>query len=343
MKKNLLLSLVSFWLCCVAANADDVILQDGHPDHHVVVKGDTLWDISESFLRDPWLWPEVWQVNPQIANPHLIYPGDRINLVYLDGKPRLRVKRGPMGNTVKLTPKMRLSTADGAISTIPLEKINAFLSRSRIVQQGELEAAPYALAGGQRHLITGAGDEVYARGEFTEGETVYGIYRRGQVFSDPDTNELLGLEATDIGTGKLTELERDLGTLSITRSNEEIRNKDRLLPYKERKITATFQPSSPDSEIDGYIVAVEGGVTQIGFMDIVILNKGDRDGLKEGNVLAIDRAGEVVRDPVQNDLVRLPDVRAGLLMVFRTYEKMSYGLVLRATQPLAVMDRIHNP
>ncbi len=343
MKKNLLLGLASLWLCCVAANADDVTLRDGHPDRHIVVKGDTLWDISGSFLRDPWLWPEVWQVNPQIANPHLIYPGDQINLVYLDGKPRLRVKRGVMGNTVKLSPKMRTSAADSAIPTIPLEKINAFLSRSRVVQNGELEAAPYALAGGQRHLITGAGDELYARGKFPAGETVFGIYRRGQTFSDPDTDEFLGLEATDIGTGKLTALERDLGTLSITRSNEEIRNKDRLLAYKERKITATFQPSSPNNEVEGYIVAVEGGVTQIGFMDIVALNKGERDGLVEGNVLAIDRAGEVVRDQIKNDLVRLPDVRAGLLMVFRTYEKMSYGIVLRATQPLAVMDRVHNP
>lgn len=341
MKRILLLVLLS--LSTFSLNADTVQMREGHPDYHVVVKGDTLWDISGMFLNEPWKWPEIWHVNPQIANPHLIFPGDRINLVYIDGKPRLSVRRGPNSNTIRLSPKMRAEPVDSAIPAIPLEKINAFLSESRIVNQGELEAAPYVLAGGARHLITGAGDTLYARGEFPEGHAVFGVYRKGQTFVDPESNEILGVMALDIGGVKMLEKERDLGTFSVNRSAEELRTEDRLLPFLERKINATFMPASPDTEMKGEIVAVEGGVTQIGFMDIVILNRGEREGLAEGNVLAIDRVGEVVRDRVTKELVRLPDVRAGLLMVFRTYEKMSYGLVLRATQPLAVGDRVHNP
>lgn len=341
MKRILLL--VTLCLGCFTVNADKLAMRSDHPDHHVVVKGDTLWDISGMFLKQPWKWPEIWHVNPQIANPHLIFPGDRINLVYIDGQPRLSVRRGGGSNTVRLSPKMRVEPLDNAIPAIPLEKISAFLSGSRIVAQGELETAPYVLAGGARHLITGAGDTLYARGNFTEGHNVYGVYRKDQTFVDPDTGEVLGVMALDIGGVKLLEMERDLGTFSINRSAEELRNEDRLLPFKERKINATFIPSSPEGDIKGQIMAVEGGVTQIGFMDIVVLNRGEREDIQEGNVLAIDRVGEVVRDQITKDLVRLPDVRAGLLMVFRTYEKMSYGLVLRATQPLAVGDKIHNP
>lgn len=343
MKKLLLSSILGVWLLGLTAFADDVVLRDGHPDQHVVVKGDTLWDISGTFLRDPWLWPEIWQVNPQIANPHLIFPGDVINLVYLDGKPRLRVTRGANSNTVRITPKTRLSPVDNAIPAIPLEKINAFLSNSRIVAEGVLDSAPYVIAGTQGHLITAAGDELYARGSFDEGDTAYGVYRHGEEFRDPKTRELLGINAIDIGGIKKLSVDGDIGHFQVNRSNEEIRNEDRLLPNIERRVTATFVPSAPSQEIDGYIAAVEGGVTQIGFMDIVILNKGTRDGLEDGNVLAIDRIGERVRDQIEREWVQLPNERAGLLMVFRTYEKMSYGLVLRATQPLKVMDRVHNP
>ncbi len=342
MKKILLSSILGLWLFGLAAQAD-VVMRDGHPDQHVVVKGDTLWDISGKFLRDPWLWPEIWQVNPQIANPHLIFPGDVINLVYLDGKPRLRVTRGPNSNTIRITPKMRLSPVDNAIPAIPLEKINAFLSNSRIVDDGELEAAPYVLAGAQGHIVTAAGDELFARGSFAEKDEVYGVYRKGEVFRDPKTKEILGIAALDIGGVKKLSVEGDLGHFQVNRSREEIRIEDRLLPNVERRVTATFIPDAPKEEIDGYIAAVEGGVTQIGFMDIVVLNKGERDGLSEGNVLAIDRRGERVLDRKEREWVQLPDERAGLLMVFRTYERMSYGLVLRATQPLKVMDRVHNP
>lgn len=343
MKKRLLSSLLGLCLLSMLAYADTVTLREGHPEQHVVVKGDTLWDISAMFLRDPWRWPQIWENNPQIANPHLIYPGDVINLVYVNGEPRLRVRRGPGADTVRITPEMRLSPVDNAIPAIPLEKINAFLSGSRIVQEGALDDAPYVLAGAQGHIITGAGDELFARGEFDEADSVYGVYRRGEVFRDPVTKEVLGISAQDIGGVKKLSTEMDIAKMQVNRSREEIRIEDRLLPHVERRVTATFVPSAPPGEMRGYITAVEGGVTQVGFMDIVIVNRGEREGLREGHVLAIDRHGEKVRDRKRREWVQLPDERAGLLMVFRTYEKMSYGIVLRATQPLKVLDKVHSP
>ncbi len=341
--KKILLGCLAGLLSLASLAAQDVVLKDGHPEHYLVEKGDTLWDISNMFLRDPWLWPEIWQVNPQIENPHLIFPGDRLNLVYFEGRPKIVVQRGEGSRTVKLTPQVRISPIDTAIPAIPLEKINAFLSRSRILEKDDLASAPYVLAGAGGRIIAGAGDELYARGEFVKDEVVYGIYRRGQVFSDPDTEEVLGLQAIDIAAGKVIAMDKDVATLVLNRSNEEVRVNDRLLPFQERKVTATFYPSAPNLDINGTIVAVEGGVSQVGTMDIVALNKGERNGLEVGHVLAIYKKGEVVRDKVTSELVQLPSVRAGILMVFRTFNKMSYGIVLNASQPLAVMDHVRIP
>ncbi|MFM7275758.1 MAG: peptidoglycan-binding protein, partial [Gammaproteobacteria bacterium] len=208
---------------------------------------------------------------------------------------------------------------------------------------GELEAAPYVVIGAQRHVITGAGDELHARGTFDEGESNYGIYRPGDVFVDPASGEVLGQLAREIGGGRLMALEGDIATLLVNRSRSEIRSTDRLLPVTEQKITATFFPSSPQGEVSGEILAVEDGVNQIARLSVVVLNRGARDGLAEGNVLAIKKRGEVVRDPVTGEKLQMPDAQGGMLMVFKTFESMSFGLVLDASLSLAVGDRVANP
>lgn len=341
--KKLLLGLVAGSLLATQLLAADAgMLRPDHPDDYVVQRGDTLWDISGRFLNEPWKWPEIWQANPQVANPHLIYPGDRLTLVYIDGEPRIVLNRAG-GGIVKLSPEIRSKALEDAIPAIPLEDINAFLSRSRIVGSGELEAAPYVIAGASGHVITGAGDQLHARGSFASGEKNFGVFRSGQVFVDPDTGEILGKEAIEIGGGRLIAEEHGLGTLSVERSTKEIRIQDRLLPVMEQKITATFYPSAPQRDVSGVILAVEGGVANVGRLDVVVLNRGAREGLEEGNVLAIKKAGEVVRDPVTRELVRLPATPAGVLMVFRVFEKLSYGLVLNAQHPIRVLDTITNP
>lgn len=340
MKKSILRGLLML-LVSIAVQAGDVLsLKDGHPQTYVVKKGDTLWDISGMYLEDPWLWPEIWHVNPQVDNPHLIYPGDTLNLVYIEGQPKLVVKRG---RDVKLTPNVRVSELDLAIPAIPLEAVAPFMSDSRILKQGELEAAPYVLSGKSGHILGGAGDEIYGRGSFPEGQKAYGVFRKGDLFQDPDSGEVLGVQAISIATAKLLSAETEVASLALNATSEEVRRGDRFLKDETRSLRAHFYPDAPEKDINGYIISVEGGVSQIGAMDIVVINKGERDGIETGNVLAIYKTGEQVRDTVTNDIVKVPDSRSGLMMVFRSFEKVSYALVLKATQSLAVMDKVKNP
>ncbi|MNQ40850.1 LysM domain/BON superfamily protein [compost metagenome] len=346
MRKSLLalLLLAASGLTQTGMAQAEVQLKDGHPDRYTVVKGDTLWDISGRFLSQPWKWPEIWHANPQVENPHLIYPGDLLSLVYIDGQPRLMLNRGESRGTIKLSPKMRSTPMAEAIPTIPLGAINSFLLSNRIVDTPEqFEGAPYIVAGNAERVVSGAGDRVYARGAFDEAAPVYGIFRQGKTYVDPDTEEFLGINADDIGGGEIVAEEGDIGTMHLTRTTQEVRLGDRLFATEERAITSTFMPSEPSREIDGLILDVPRGVTQVGQFDVVTLNKGERDGLAEGNVLAIYKTGETVRDRVTGESVKIPDERAGLLMVFRTYEKLSYGLILGATRSLELMDKVRNP
>lgn len=340
MKKRIL-GLLAACLLLGYAFAEEPELQADYPEKYTVVKGDTLWDISNRFLQNPWMWPEIWHVNPQIANPHLIYPGDVISLVYLDGKPRLMLDSS--NRVVKLSPEVRVLDNDGAIPAIPLEAIDKFLSRSRILSAAEIEAAPHVVSGEAQRLVLGKGDRLYARGTFDPEVPTYGIYRKGETYVDPDTGELLGVQAIDIGSGKMRALEDDIATLLMTRTTEEVRVGDRLLAEESRTIDSTFFPSAPEGDVDAKIIAVEGGVTQVGKMDVVVINRGDREGMVVGNVLAVYKLGGTVKDRVKGDMVRLPDERAGLVMVFRTFEKLSLGLVLEAERPLAVKDLVRNP
>jgi nucleoid-associated protein YgaU len=243
-----------------------------------------------------------------------------------------------------LSPQVRSTPVAEAIPSIPLEAINAFLLSNRIVDSAdEFNKAPYILAGNAERVLSGVGDRVYARGQFDPAHSVYGIFRQGKVYKDEKTHELLGINADDIGGGEVVATEGDIATLMLQRTTEEVRIGDRLFTGEERAINSTFMPSAPAREIDGLIIDVPRGVNQVAKFDVVTLNKGRRDGLVEGNVLAIMKTGETVRDRITGLPVKIPDERAGMLMVFRTYEKLSYGLVLNASRSLAVMDKVRNP
>ena len=333
----LLLSLLfSGWLQA------EVELNSDVPETYIVKKGDTLWGISGMYLKEPWLWPELWDVNPQIDNPHLIFPGDELYLIWVDGQPRLRLRRG---RDVKLTPNMRVTPLDLAIPIIPLDQIGPWLLRHRIMEAEDLNDSAYVVAADQRHLITGPGDKVYGRGLFPDGERAYGIYRPGDTYRDPLTDEFLGYQAKDIGNARLLSSNEDEVTeLEVTRVSEEVRISDRLLPLEERILDATFQPRAPGVDIvDGFMIAVDGGITQIGEMSIVVINKGKRDGLEIGHVLAVYQAGELIFDKVAEENVQLPDSRSGLAMVFESFEKASYAIILKASGPLKVLDKVKNP
>ncbi len=353
--KKTFLALISVFvslLFTLQVRAEDLsqYLRPGHPDIYTVVKGDTLWDISGTFLSRPWLWPEIWQINPHIENPHLIYPGDQIALVYVDGQPRLELRRGEAGRTTRLTPsdtvslkpQIRATPLEASIPAISLDAIQGFLVQNRVVAPGVLDAAPYVLQGEGERLVLGAGDRLYVRGELVDSQS-YNVVRKGPLYVDPDTNEVLGREATYIGLGQAIAQDGDIATIAAMNTREEIQIGDRVLPTEERKVDSSFFPSAPDDVVRGQIISVFSGVTQVGQYDVVVLNRGDRENLVVGNVLAIYKRGALARDRIANETVRLPSERAGLLMVFRTFDKMSYGLVLETQRPLAVFDEIRNP
>ena len=343
------LRVVSASLLFAASIAGAVTLKPNHPDHHVVTKGDTLWDISETFLQDPWMWPEIWHINTQIENPHLIYPGDIIKLIYIDKTPKLTLERGnknvrvlPDG-TIKLSPKARITPIDSVIPAIPLDAVQSFLVDNRVVAKEEINDSPYIIAGGDKHIVMGVGDKIYARGAWDAGDQAYGVYRPGDAYRDPDTKEVLGYQAIDVGLANMVKVDGDIATLKLLRSSQDIRVGDRLLPTVERKVDSIFYPKAPAEEMEGKIIHVFGGVRNVSQYNVVVINRGDRDNLGVGDVLAIYRVGEKVRDRVTNELIQLPSERSGLLIVFRTFEKVSFGLVLKASRTMKVFDEVKNP
>lgn len=339
-----------------------VTIKRDYPDRYVVKKGDTLWDISKRFLKDPWLWPQVWHINPAIRNPHLIYPGDVIVLYYdKDGKPYITLEGAagvrpsvaplapPKGiKTVKLSPRIRYESIDKAIATIPRSAIEPFLRRPRVVTEDELDDAPYVVSSFEEHLISGTGNVIYARDVSNEKIGAYDVVRPGEVYKDPDSGSVLGYEVIKLADARVTRGESgddDITTLAISRAYQEVLNGDRLLPNEERDLDFNFFPRAPEKEINGRIISVFNGLSQIGQYNVVVLNRGDDAGLKPGHVLAIYQKGAKVRDPrsVFGSEVDLPDERAGILMVFRTYEEVSYALVMEAYRSLHVNDRVTNP
>lgn len=345
--KTILLSLYLVLSATVmTAYADTVNLKPDHPERYTVVKGDTLWDISARFLEDPWLWPEIWHINPDIENPHLIYPGDEIILTFVEGKPVLRVQRGRP--TVKLSPHARTSKLETAIPTIPIDSIKQFLQHPRVITKHELDDAPYIVASEEGRLISGTENKIYVRGITDRNNIEYSILRPGEAYTNPGggKNDILGYEAINVGNAKVIKF-GDPSTLYITKATREILIGDRLQPItKEEEISQHFLPHAPDTEINGLIISVFGGVSRISQFQVVVLNLGIQDNIETGHVFAIYQSGETVRDTINPKMgrkVKLPDERAGTLMVIRPFERISYALVMEAKRDLKVYDAVKNP
>lgn len=330
-----------------------IVLQPDHPERYVVVKGDTLWGISSRFLRDPWRWPEVWDTNPQIANPHLIYPGDVLMLYIRDGRPVIEVYRDgeqiistttPRGiPEVRLSPKVRVESLERAIPTIPLDAIRPFLTRHRVVSKGELDKAPYVVSSMDKHLIAAADNSIYVRGLTDPNIVDYVVVRPGNVYRKLGrSGEILGYEAIHVADVRLKQY-GDVATLQIVKSSREMMNGDRLVPNNDGLPDVSFMPRAPQDKVKGHIIGVPDGLALIGQHQVVAISLGEREKMVPGHVLAIYQAGERVKDPVRGGSVQLPDEHSGTLMVFRTFEKMSYALVMKATRSMQVNDVVTNP
>jgi hypothetical protein len=318
--------------------AGEVPMNPGHPDRYTVVKGDTLWDISSMFLRDPWRWSDIWYVNPQIENPHLIYPGDVLELTYVNGQPRLQLHRGPM----KLSPRIKSSPIDEAIPLIPVSDIQPFLKKALVIDANALDDKPYVVAMADDHIMAGAGQRIYVMNIPEGAQSTYQVVRKGDVYHDADTQEVIGYEALDIGSAVIQKLGQP-ATALLTDTQQEVLTGDFLVKVEEDLPLTAFQPKAPDTDIHGSIIDLFDAITQVGQYDVVAIDRGANDGLKVGNVLDIMHKGATVKNtvtPDPNDMVKLPDEKAGLLMVFRTFDRVSFGIILNSTRAVHLLDRV---
>ncbi len=319
--------------------SEPVPLASGAPNEYVVKPGDTLWDIAATFLRDPWFWPEIWYVNPDIVNPHLIYPGDVLGLVYIDGQPRITNVRA---STYRLSPQARVSPISESINSIPYESISAFLSSGMVLAKDEVDDLPYMIASRGDHMIAAAGNDIYVRGAAgDEPGTRYSVVHIGDPLVDPDDNRVIGYQGIWVGEGTVRR-RGDPATFRLNDTSQEAKEGDRLVP-EVVDIALNFMPKAPRTAVDGRIISVEGGVTQIGQYQVVVINRGGRDGLGVGDVLTVFQAGRKVRDRIGGGRVKLPDEEAATVMIFKLYDDISYGLVMEATQAVHIHDAVRNP
>ncbi len=357
------------------ALADELRLAPDAPDSYSVVKGDTLWDISGRFLAEPWRWPEIWQLNrASIKDPHWIYPGD---VVYLDRSgesPRLRLGKsvgdgsatrdGPgavadgarharngrnaqdssraASGVDRRQPMVRSIPGDeDAIATINTAAIDAFLNRPLIIDEKSLNENPRIVATQEGRVYLGRGDKAYVRGITDESVTEYHIYRQARPLTDPDTRLPIAWEALYVGSARL-EKAGDPATLRVYNTSEEVGVGDRLMPA-ERARMFNMVPRSPERDVQGRIVSVYRGVSQVGKNSVIAINRGTEDGLDVGNVLAVRQLGRVVVDRDAQESVKLPDEAVGHLLVFRVFDKIAYGLVMDASQTISVGDTVAKP
>lgn len=330
-------------------------LRSDAPERYQVVSGDTLWGIAGRYLYAPWQWPELWQQNPQIANPHLIYPGDVLLLSDCQGTPCLQLERGQ--RVVKLSPQMRTLPRREAIEPIPMDVARAFLRDHRVVDNAsELKTLAYVVAGEDRRLISGAGDKLYVRGDVPSHGQV-GIYRQTEPYQAMDGTPL-GLELINVGIARPlgsnenssnegssdeNSSDEDIAQLEVISSSQEVRINDIVLALEERELSTEFMPRAPLNSVEGHIIAVPGGVRFIGRYQIVTLDIGTLDGLQAGHVLQVNQRGELINDPRTQELIQLPNSEAGVVMVFKPYDHVSYALVMQASRVLEVGDQVVSP
>ncbi len=328
------------------------------PDSHTVQPGDTLWGISGLFLKSAWRWPELWGMNLQeIRNPHLIYPGQVLVLDKSDGRARLRLAGSAGGaptNTVRLSPRVRSQLMDnGAIAAIPLHLIAPFLTEAVVFNGNELEQAPRIVATQEGRVMVSRGETAYVRGDLG-GARDFRLFRELVPLRDPITSEVLGYEGRFVGTAEVTrpgETTAVAGkpmivpaSFRVTSTRLEAIVGDRLSPVPQQELVA-YVPRAPGSPVEGRVVSIYGDGLRGGQNQVVALNRGQREGIERGHVLALWRTGTVAVDKTTADkaALRLPDERHGLLFVFRVFERVSYALILNVQDPVRAGDRFTQP
>ena len=332
-------------------------LEEDAPDVYTVVRGDTLWDISDRFLKEPWRWTEIWGYNPQVYNPHLIYPGDVLALEYINGKPTLMLTRNgksiphnisepalgaanPENAREKLSPRIRSESLDNAIPTIAGDAIAPFLVHPRVVDAAMLASAPYVIANDDNRLIASIGSKIYVRGQMNRDQINYGVFRKNKALIDPVNGANLGFEVTHVSDAKLLTV-GDPSTLGLTSNKMETIAGDIVLPMEDDKTLHSYVPRLPELRGEGRIVSLVNAIARTGRDQVVVLNVGNNSDVQPGDVLAVETRGRDALDKQGGgkwEEVKLPNQRTGVLMVFKTFDKVSYALVMESTRPLEVND-----
>ncbi len=333
----------------IPAAEKKIRVKASHPKQYTVKKGDTLWDISSLFLQDPWYWPEIWQKNTQVKNPHLIFPGDVLTLVYVNGQPQMLINDAQhreilqnSGNSrvIKLSPSIRSTALQASIPSIPGDAIRQFLSKARVVTKEQLESAPHIIGSQDKHLILGTGSRVYIRGELDKERVRFSVFHPGDKLIDPESGELLGYEAKYTGDVHITAYD-DPASGDLTYTEREVLIGDRLLPEDKSKLENLFFPHVPDKDINAQIISLYDALFGVAQYQIVVINKGERDGMEIGHLLATFTQGGIIRD--NNKQVKLPNERSGLVMIFKTFERVSYALTMESKRVIHKNDQLHTP
>jgi LysM repeat protein len=324
------------------------LIRPDAPMNYTVTRGDTLWDIAAVFLKDPWFWPEIWQINPQVENPHLIYPGDVLSLAYgANGDASVSISQY---SGARLQPRLRSEALDGPVDNIPFSAIAAFLSRPSVLTKEQALAAPHILAFRDEHMIGGTGHEVYVRNLNGTPDQRYTVMHVGEPIRDIDSKTVVGYQAYYVATA-VVKVPGEVSKATLTEGAREALEGDRLI-IEEGERSLNFQPHAPTTAVDGQIIAIADSATLIGNYQVVVLNRGANHGLSQGAVLAVDQQGALVNDKFSqypwkkkafSEKVRLPYERAGTLIVFKVYETISYALIIGARSPMRVADRVYNP
>jgi len=361
MKKTLFSSILSlsagiFFLAAVV-HADTLKIKPSHPDRYTVVKGDTLWDISGRFLEHPWQWPEIWQINPQIADPHWIYPGDVVELVYINGKPQLRKASG----RVVLTPQMRIRDVAEPIRTIPINAIKPVLESGYVIDaETDFDTLPRVVDLSSERLILGdkssiskygaqrqlAGNEqrVFIRGDVVP-RGVYDIIRPVDALKSLDESELLGQAVLKVGeliVASSSDSSADVTAGLVTSSPREIKLGDYLVPHQKIDLAVDFQPKK-SSVLDGEVIGFTKPGLLIASMDTVIIDRGQVNGVTRGDVFALARDGRRINDPKDQTKLQLPEESIGLAMVYKTFDQVSYALVMESHRGIQIGDHLRQP
>lgn len=325
-------------------------LISGAPERYVIQDGDTLWGIARKFLVDPWKWPEIWQMNPGIENPHLLYAGDVLVLSGSGEGETAQVKVLRNRKVTKLSPTVRVESVDQAVPTIPPDVILPFLRKPLIIGRGDLDNAPYMAIGEEGTIALGKYSVFYGRGFDQENVRakagdLYHIFRPGKLLIHPETNESLGIQAHHLGIARMLQ-PGATAKLEIILAFEDVNPGDRLVKQVEQFSLPYFQPRAPERKVSGMIIDSPGSVgtqVELGRLQVVVLSLGERDGIESGHVLRVLRSEPKQKDPVTGKMFQPPLQTSGLTMVFKTFEKVSYALLMTSNRPIHVHDIVQTP